>query len=111
MPLQKYLEKKLNFTNEGMGDKSNLSVSVVKNSILKEIYYSKKCKIGSLYKFITLLLGMKPSQHEFKVMGLVPYSGEYEMKKAYNAAFKNLFMAKGFGIILKKKPKDFFFSF
>ena len=95
-----------------MGDKSNLSVSVVKNSILKEIYYSKKCKkIGSLYKFITLLLGMKPSQHEFKVMGLAPYSGEYEMKKAYNAAFKNLFMAKGFGIILKKKPKDFFFSF
>ena len=54
---------------------------------------------------------MKPSQHEFKVMGLAPYSGEYEMKKAYNAAFKNLFMAKGFGIILKKKPKDFFFHF
>ncbi len=106
-----FRKKSLILTNEGMGDKSNLSVSVVKNSILKEIYYSKKCKIGSLYKFITLLLGMKPSQHEFKVMGLAPYSGEYEMKKAYNAAFKNLFMAKGFGIILKKKPKDFFFHF
>ena len=53
-----------------MGDKSNLTVSVVINSKLNEIYFSKQNKIGTLYKFITLLLGMKPSQHEFKVMGL-----------------------------------------
>lgn len=106
-----FRKKSLILTNEGMGDKSNISVSVVKNGVLKEIYYSKKCKIGSLYKFITLLLGMKPSQHEFKVMGLAPYASDYEMRKAYNAAFKNLFEAKGLGIYLKNKPKDFFFHF
>ena len=85
-----------------MGDKSNLSVSIVKNSKLKEVYYSKKNKIGTLYKFITLMLGMKPSQHEFKVMGLAPYASDYETKKAYNSAFKNLFVAKDYGIFLKK---------
>ena len=47
-------------------------------------------------KFITLLLGMKPSQHEYKVMGLAPYASDYEIKKAYDAAFKNLFIAKKF---------------
>ena len=52
---------------------------------------------------------MKPSQYEFKVMEFwCLTSGEYEMKKAYNAAFKNLFMAKGFGIILKKTQRLFF---
>ena len=108
---EKFRKKSLVLTNEGMGDKSNLTVSVVINSKLKEIYFSKENKIGTLYKFITLLLGMKPSQHEFKVMGLAPYASEYEINKAYIAAFKDLFKTKNFGIFLKKKPKDFFFHF
>tara|TARA_A100001011_G_scaffold400869_1_gene520267 strand:- start:8038 stop:9876 length:1839 start_codon:yes stop_codon:yes gene_type:complete len=108
---KKYRKNCLILTNEGMGDKSNLSVSVVKNEKLKEVFFSKKNRIGTLYKFMTLLLGMKPSQHEYKVMGLAPYASEYETKKAYNAAFKDLFKANGFGIDLKKKPKDFFFDF
>ena len=57
------------------------------------------------------MLGMKPSQHEFKVMGLAPYASDYETKKAYNSAFKNLFVAKDYGIFLKKKPTDFYFHF
>ena len=31
---------------------------------------------------------MRPSQHEFKVMGLAPYASEYETNRAYNAALK-----------------------
>ncbi len=108
---KKYRKNCLVLTNEGMGDKSNISVSIVKNEILKEVFYSKKNKIGLLYKFMTLMLGMKPSQHEFKVMGLAPYASEYETNRAYNAAFKNLFKTKGFAIDLKHKPKDFFFHF
>tara|TARA_B100000989_G_scaffold255902_1_gene204896 strand:- start:1873 stop:3693 length:1821 start_codon:yes stop_codon:yes gene_type:complete len=108
---EKFRKKSLVLTNEGMGDKSNLTVSVVKNSKLNEIYFSKKNRVGTLYKFITLLLGMKPSQHEYKVMGLAPYASEYEINKAYLAAFKNLFKTKNLGIFLNKKPKDFFFHF
>lgn len=108
---EKFRKNSLILTNEGMGDKSNLSVSTVRNGKLKTIYYSKQNKIGALYKFITLLLGMKPSQHEFKVMGLAPYASDYEKEKAYTAAFKDLFTVRNLGIYLKKKPKDFFFHF
>ena len=106
-----FRKKTLILTNEGMGDKSNITVSTVKKGILKEIYFSKENKLGSLYKFMTLLLGMKMTQHEYKVMGLAPYASKYETNKAFNAAFKNLFKVKGLGIFLKNKPKDFFFSF
>ncbi len=108
---EKFRKKCLVLTNEGMGDYSNLTVSKVKNGILQEIFSTKKNRIGTLYKMITLLLGMKVSQHEYKVMGLAPYASEYEINKAYKVAFKNLFKVKGYGIFLKKKPKDFFFHF
>ena len=71
--------------------------------------FLKKNKIGTLYKFITLLLGMKPSQHEFKVMGLAPYASEYEINKAYLAAFKDLFKTKNLGILKIKGLKISFF--
>ena len=77
----------------------------------KKFFQQKKNRIGTLYKMITLLLGMKVSQHEYKVMGLAPYASEYEINKAYKVAFKNLFKVKGYGIFLKKKTKRFFFSF
>lgn len=108
---EKFRKKCLVLTNEGMGDYSNLTVSKVKNGMLQEIFSTKKNRIGTLYKMITLLLGMKVSQHEYKVMGLAPYASEYEINKAYKVAFKNLFKVKGYGIFLKKKPKDFFFHF
>ena len=108
---EKFRKKCLVLTNEGMGDYSNLTVSKVKNGILQEIFSTKKNRIGTLYKMITLLLGMKVSQHEYKVMGLAPYASEYEINKAYKSAFKNLFKVKGYGIFLKEKPKDFFFHF
>ena len=108
---EKFRKKSLILTNEGMGDRSNLTVSKVLNNNLKEIFASKENRVGTLYKYITLLLGMKLSQHEYKVMGLAPYASNYEIDKAYNAAFKNLFIAKKYGIFSKNKPKDFYFTF
>tara|TARA_A100001015_G_scaffold307737_1_gene404121 strand:+ start:668 stop:2479 length:1812 start_codon:yes stop_codon:yes gene_type:complete len=108
---KEFRKKTLILTNEGMGDRSNLTVSIVKDGHLKEVFSSTQNKMGTLYKFITLLLGMKPSQHEFKVMGLAPYASNYETKRAYDAAFKNLFKVRGYEILLNKKPKDFYFDF
>jgi len=31
-------------------------------------------EVARIYKFVTLILGMKPNEHEYKVMGLAPYS-------------------------------------
>ena len=40
--------------------------------------------LGRIYRYITLLLGMKPGQHEYKVMGLAPYGTEYHGKNSLN---------------------------
>ena len=33
--------------------------------------------IGRLYRYVTLILGMKSNEHEYKVMGMAPY-GDYK---------------------------------
>src|SRR5262245_49621494 len=38
--------------------------------------------IGAFYSFVTLLLGMKFGEHEYKVMGLAPYAPEREARRA-----------------------------
>ena len=45
----------------------------------KKIYTKELVKGGNfiiarLYRYITLILGLKPNEHEYKVMGLAPYS-------------------------------------
>ncbi len=63
------------FTLDGEGDALCGSVRIIKNGkekILSEI--NKAYSIGYLYSAITTFLGMKANEHEFKVMGLAPYS-------------------------------------
>src|SRR5207245_1678837 len=38
--------------------------------------------LGSFYSFVTLLLGMKFGEHEYKVMGLAPYSSAGATERA-----------------------------
>ena len=40
---------------------------------LRVLSTSSNCNLARLYRSMTLLLGMKPDEHEFKVMGLAPY--------------------------------------
>ena len=40
----------------------------------KLVAKTDQCEIARIYKFITLILNMKPEEHEFKVMGLSAYS-------------------------------------
>ncbi len=47
----------------------------------QRLHASHESIIGPLYTYITLLLGMKPFEHEFKVMGLAPYSKAYERQE------------------------------
>jgi len=62
------------FTLEGGGDDSSATLSKInKNGKINELWASNDVMIGRLYAYITLILGMKPGQHEYKVMGLAPY--------------------------------------
>ena len=92
-----------------MGDDSSATISLANKKGIKEIYRTSDAMIGRLYRYITLLLGMKPGQHEYKVMGLAPYGQEYHGKKSLNH-FKKFNKISGHKITRNKKLKDVYYS-
>ena len=97
-------------TAEGIGDYSNGSVSKIINNEIKIITHNKENHIGHIYQYITLLLGHKPTHHEYKVMGLAPYASEYEVKKCFKV-FDDILKVKKLNVVFKRKPKDLYFHF
>jgi len=71
-------------TIEGGGDDSSATVSTIQNGELTEHWRSNDVMLGRLYRYVTLILGMLPSQHEYKVMGLAPYGTEYHGRRSLN---------------------------
>jgi len=68
-------KKTLVFTLDGEGSGTCASVNIFEDSNLKTISRTwKGASLGYFYSLVTLVLGMKPLQDEFKVMGLAPYS-------------------------------------
>ena len=99
------------FTIDGGGDNTNATVSICdERGFVKEISRSSNCNIGRLYRAMTLLLGMRPSDHEFKVMGLAAYNTDTHAKYAYQV-FKETLQVNGLGFDYHLKPKDHFFYF
>lgn len=77
-------EEGLVFHIEGGGDDSSASVSTFnkEKGVIEEHWKSNDVNAGRLYRYVTLLLGMLPGQHEFKVMGLAPYGSEYHGRRS-----------------------------
>ncbi|VVB69802.1 Uncharacterised protein [uncultured archaeon] len=75
-------------TLDGEGDGYCGTVSVFDGKNLNFISKtSQDHSLGLLYMYVTIYLGMKPNEHEFKVMGLEPYAkGERinECKKVFD---------------------------
>ena len=97
---------------EGDGGEFNAGVSIPTNKGIKWISGTNLSDIGRLYQWITLILGMKPYHHEYKIMGLAPYSTNTEVEKSYHV-LKNIFKIDkdSLSIIYDIKPKDLFFHF
>ena len=100
---------------DAFGDFINYSAYLFKKNKNKKISYKKLVSEGNsviarMYRYITLLLGMKPNEHEYKVMGLAPYC-----KSKYSQELFDHF--KSFQTVHKKKfkdlrpPKDYYFYF
>ena len=72
-------------TLDAAGDGYCGTVNVVKNSKLATIErINLYNSLGLLYSRITQYLNMKPTSHEYKVMGLAAYSKDKESEKVYN---------------------------
>lgn len=75
-------KKTLVFTLDGEGDGLCATVNIFENNKIKTIsQINKAFSLGYLYLEVTAFLGMKPNEHEFKVMGLAPYAKKEYVKK------------------------------
>ena len=96
---------------DGGGDGSNASVWKSEKKSLKLIYKTNLGNIGRMYRYATLMLGMKPTEHEFKIMGLAGYSLKNDYyEKAINI-YRNTLNINGIKFYYKYKPLDNFFYF
>jgi carbamoyltransferase len=98
-------------TADGWGDGKNWSASVTDgDGRLVPVGSGADHRVARLYKFTTLILGMKPNEHEYKVMGLSAYS---RSKKHIAEVEKVFFEALDFrdGKFVSDKPlKDSYFD-
>lgn len=98
------------FTADAYGDGLSATISTVKDGRIERILGSSTFNLGRLYRYITLLLGMKPNEHEYKVMGLAPYAKEYHFKRPYEV-FRETLYVEGIEFNYRQKPKDLYFYF
>lgn len=72
------------FTLDGAGDNISGSVNIFKNGNITKIEDMPfDASIGLLYNAVVNILGMKPNEHEFKVMGLAPYAKKISGEEVY----------------------------
>ncbi|EQA80251.1 carbamoyltransferase C-terminal domain-containing protein [Leptospira alstonii] len=101
----------LALTIDGWGDGKNATIGLFdETGTYSRLYESDQCAIGRIYRYMTLLLGMKPNEHEFKVMGLAPYGKETHAKKALDI-LRNTLYVDGEEFKWKEKPVDSYFWF
>lgn len=109
-------EDLLVFTVDGWGDGRNATVAHVKRHAgqieVNEIFSSRNCSLARIYRFMTLLLGMKPSEHEFKVMGLASYGKQKYAQNALEIFRRSMHFSADTGdFVLNSKFRDSYFTF
>ncbi len=104
-----YNKDLLVLSSDGYGDDCSSSVGVYKNGKFEFIAKSVGSGIGRIYRYATLLLGMRPGVDEFKIMGMAPYAKEYHWGKAYEHLSAYL-KVNGLEIDYTNPDKDIYFS-
>lgn len=99
-------EPVLALTIDGHGDGLNATINVFdSDQMCTRVYSTNQCGIARIYRYMTLLLGMKPNEHEFKVMGLSPYGKPKYSMEAYEI-FAETLDVDGIDFVWKIKPTD-----
>ena len=102
-------EKVAVVTCEGRGSYSNATVSLYDGKKITEICSMEENYIGTIYRYMTLILGMKPNEHEYKVMGLAPYAKNRDVERLM-PIFRDLLVVDGIKVRYKNRPKDLYFT-
>ncbi|MBM3567467.1 MAG: hypothetical protein FJX46_01780 [Alphaproteobacteria bacterium] len=76
----------LGLSCDGAGDNISGSVTICRGSTIERIAaIDRHASLGKIYSRITLMLGMTPWEHEYKVMGLAPYADPTRADRAADA--------------------------
>tara|TARA_B100000029_G_scaffold17500_3_gene17930 strand:+ start:822 stop:2612 length:1791 start_codon:yes stop_codon:yes gene_type:complete len=105
-----FRENVLVLTADAWGDGCNSSIWIGNKNNLQLKHKSPDNSLARIYRNITLLLGMKPNEHEYKVMGLAPYSTNYQSDEPYEI-FKKTLYVDGIDFKYHEKPSDNYFWF
>ncbi len=82
IPSKAINENWLIFTLDGEGDNLAASISIKSGDSLKRVSKTtKNISIGGLFAEVTGYLGMKPNEHEFKLMGMAPYADDKQVSR------------------------------
>ncbi len=108
------IKKTLVLTLDAFGDHVNYSAKIFnvskKNNLeIKNIVKGNNFIIGRLYRYVTLIMGLKPNEHEYKVMGLAPYAKKEYAEELFQR-FKKIQEVKNINFEYVNKPKDLYFS-
>lgn len=94
-------------TMDGWGDGRNQTVWKVKDDRLECLAESSQNDLARVYKMATLLLAMRPDEHEFKVMGLAPYAKDTYVARAMKP-LERLLDVDGMRVVHKDRPADLY---
>lgn len=94
-------------TMDSWGDGRNQSVWKIHNDKLTLIAESAQNDLARIYKMATLVLAMRPDEHEFKVMGLAPYAKPSHAERAMKV-IENILDVDGMRIVHKQRPRDLY---
>ena len=101
----------LAFTADGWGDGKNATIGKFDvDGRYTVLNVATNCDIARIYRYMTLLLGMKPSEHEYKVMGLAPYGREEYAAKAVEV-FRSALHVEGLEFNSTANPTDSYYWF
>ena len=103
-------EKVLILTADGFGDEENATIYLSSKDGLIQKFKTDKANLGRIYRYITLLMGMKVGEHEYKVMGLAPFAKDKYSQPVLDIFRKTLYI-DGIEWRYHEKPKDHYFHF
>lgn len=108
------IKKTLVLTLDAFGDHVNYSAKIFnlskKNKLeIKNVIKGNDFIIGRLYRYVTLIMGLKPNEHEYKVMGLAPYAKKEYTKELF-AKFKKIQEVKNINFKYINRTQDLYFS-
>jgi carbamoyltransferase len=99
-------------TLDGSGDGVCATVSkVVDGKLTKLADTPNRDSLGILWRYVTEEMGMKPVEHEYKIMGLAPYAHPEHVEKTYkvmkklieveNLKFKSIMDRRGYKYFIR----------